>query len=513
MSGTNSLLPPLVDEKQDELDSIRGGIQALEQAIASKRAEKSVTISHADEEVGVTKAKQPRSFMFAAPMLGLQCIFILLIMMSVEYQDVSETGGAHRLLGGDSGDSGDAAVVGSSVVDGYLDLYPMYQDVHVMIFIGFGFLMVFLQKHGFSSVGFNFMISAVCIQASVLTNGFWHMIATNSFGHKIPMSIETLIKCDFACGAVLITFGAILGKVNPLQLVVIAMIELMVYGGNEYIGAIQLGAVDMGGSIFVHSFGAYFGLGCALMLGMKKASGHKDNTSDKQSDMFAMLGTIFLWMFWPSFNGALATGDQQHRVAINTVLSLSACCMSAFIFSAFFRPENKFCMVDIQNATLAGGVAVGSSADLVIQPAGALAIGTIAGLLSVVGYVYLQPWLEENYGLHDTCGVNNLHGMPGIMGGVAGAISSGLAGDMAYGAKIGTVFPERLTAAEGGSDRTAATQAEMQLCALMVTVLIAFTSGAFTGWVVKRPMFNPPEALFNDEENWELEEEEGHKNV
>lgn len=379
-----------------------------------------------------------------------------------------------------------------------------------MIFIGFGFLMAFLQRHGFSSVGFNFLIAAFTIQASILTNGFWHMIAEgDGFGHKIAMSAETLIKADFACGAVLITFGAVLGKVNPLQLVAIALIELMVYGFNEWIGAIELGAVDMGGSIFVHSFGAYFGLGCALMLGPMQAFSHKNNSSTKNSDMFAMLGTVFLWIFWPSFNGALASGDQQHRVAINTVLSLSACCFSAFAFSAMFRHGKKFDMIDIQNASLAGGVAVGSSADLVIQPAGAICIGTVAGLVSVLGYVYLQPWLEENYRLHDTCGVNNLHGMPGILGGVGGAISSGLAGTMAYGEHIGSVFPERLSPEEGGSGRTAARQAEMQLAALMITVFIAFLGGSFTGYVVKKPMFNPPKVLFNDEENWELPSDGG----
>jgi ammonia channel protein AmtB len=43
------------------------------------------------------------------------------------------------------------------------------------------------------------------------------------------------------------------------------------------------------------------------------------------------------------------------------------------------RPGRKFSMVDIQNATLAGGVAVGSSADLVIEPWGAALVGFVAG--------------------------------------------------------------------------------------------------------------------------------------
>ena len=113
--------------------------------------------------------------------------------------------------------------------------------------------------------------------------------------------------------------------------------------------------------------------------------GHKDDRSSKTSDMFAMVGTLFLWMFWPSFNGALAGGDQQQRVAINTFLALAACACAAFAADNLMRPGRKFDMVSIQNATLAGGVAVGSSADLVIQPWGAILVGLIAGTLSVVG--------------------------------------------------------------------------------------------------------------------------------
>lgn len=44
----------------------------------------------------------------------------------------------------------------------------------------------------------------------------------------------------------------------------------------------------------------------------------------------------------------------------------------------------------IQNATLAGGVAVGSIADMMIQPWGAILVGFTAGSISVFGYKYLS---------------------------------------------------------------------------------------------------------------------------
>ena len=90
-------------------------------------------------------------------------------------------------------------------------LYPFYQDVHVMIFIGFGFLMTFLKKYGFSSVGYNFLIATLCIQWSMLTNHFWHMVHDGKW-KTLNIGIENLITSDFAAGAVLITFGGVLGK-------------------------------------------------------------------------------------------------------------------------------------------------------------------------------------------------------------------------------------------------------------------------------------------------------------
>merc|ERR1711871_1369310 len=166
-------------------------------------------------------------------------------------------------------------------------------------------------------------------------------------------------------------------------------------------------------------------------------------------------------------------------------------------------------MVSIQNATLAGGVAVGSSSDLVIEPWGALVVGLVAGAWSVIGYEKIQPFLSRCIGLDDTCGVHNLHGMPGIIGALGGAISAANAGTMAYGSSIGRVFPERapsnateaaLLGIEPGSDRSAQDQAAIQIAALAITLAFSIGGGLITGMIIKMPCFLP--GLEGEKANW-----------
>ena len=379
--------------------------------------------------------------------------------------------------------------------------YPFYQDVHVMILIGFGFLMTFMHKYFFSSIGYNFLLTAITIQQSILINGFFHCLFS---GHwtKISMNIESLITGDFAAGAVLISFGAVLGKASLSQLIVMVPLELVFYSANESLGVFKMLAVDMGGSMYVHTFGAYFGLTVSYMISNKeKIKNVKDNFgSSRNSDMFAMVGTLFLWIFWPSFNGALAVGNSQHRVVINTVLSLTNSCLSAFIASKILR--GKFSMVDIQNATLAGGVAIGSSADLVIGPYAALIIGSISGAISVCGYKYISPFLERTIGLHDTCGVHNLHGIPGLIGGTVGAISASLASDTVYGDNITQIFAAR-------EYRSAFEQGGYQFAALLISIAMAICGGAITGRVCN--MFQDTKSYGDDSNEWGEEESEEHK--
>lgn len=83
----------------------------------------------------------------------------------------------------------------------------------------------------------------------------------------------------------------------------------------------------------------------------------------------------------------------KHRVVINTVFALCSSGITAMAGSILLR--GKFSMEDIQNATLAGGVAVGSSSDLVVGPWASILIGMIAGLVSVVGFARLKAHLWE----------------------------------------------------------------------------------------------------------------------
>ena len=55
-----------------------------------------------------------------------------------------------------------------------------------------------------------------------------------------------------------------------------------------------------------------------------------------------------------------------------------------------FNSDRKFYVVDGQNASLAGGVAMGAIANFMVQPYAAIIIGSAAGLISCYGYRVLQ---------------------------------------------------------------------------------------------------------------------------
>lgn len=82
-------------------------------------------------------------------------------------------------------------------------------------------------------------------------------------------------------------------------------------------------------------------------------------------------------------------------------------------------------MEDILNATLAGGVAIGAPSGVIQNPGISLFVGLLAGSVSTAGFYKLTKILDDKLGIHDTCGVHNLHGIPGLLGGIISGIIIG----------------------------------------------------------------------------------------
>jgi ammonium transporter Rh len=153
--------------------------------------------------------------------------------------------------------------------------------------------MTFVHTYSWSAVGYNFLMSALAVQWSIITKGFFENAYTHIWEH-VELDIFSLIAGNFGAGALMISFGAVLGKTSATQLIIMTIFEMIFYSMNEVAVVHQLNAIDMGGSMVIHTFGAFFGLAVSWMIG-NPAEGKASPSYTKWSSTVAMVGTIFLW--------------------------------------------------------------------------------------------------------------------------------------------------------------------------------------------------------------------------
>jgi ammonium transporter Rh len=320
-------------------------------------------------------------------------------------------------LGGETTDSGIRQI----------QQYNFSIHILAMLLVGFGFLMVFVRRYGYSATTGTYLVVGTAIPLYLGLRS-WGGLSVEPMAAD---SIKALLFAEFACASALIAMGAVLGRLRLHQYALLALLLVPVYMLNERLVldgglGVTKGFVDAAGSIVIHAFGAYFGLGLALVLTTRR---QRDLAieSDETSDRFSMLGSMVLWIFWPSFCCAVVPAEDAPRTAIATVLALCGATLSTYLASTLLQ-KGKVSFAHMANAALAGGVAVGATCN-VVSPAGALGIGLLAGSLCVLGYAVIQPRLDRTLRLVDTCGVHNLHGMPGLLGGLMAAlVVPGIAG-------------------------------------------------------------------------------------
>ena len=63
-----------------------------------------------------------------------------------------------------------------------------------------------------------------------------------------------MLSADFAAATVLISFGAVLGKTSPLQLLIMALIEVVLSQVNEWIGLDKFHVGVVSFNLFPHEY-------------------------------------------------------------------------------------------------------------------------------------------------------------------------------------------------------------------------------------------------------------------
>lgn len=414
--------------------------------------------------------------------------------------------------------------------------YTRYVDSALMLFAGFGFLMTFVKKYSFSGLAYGFLISAFAMEWSLLWLGLFEQVAAQGPLSKEFLSIPHLQSALYGATAVAVSCGAVLGRLDPLQLAIMAVLETFFFAVNVFLSeqvfsqstvansfapnnfAEVFGRLDPGGSMFVHLFGCYFGLAVAFIFRPSKPEkpedrDDRDERTDYTSNTFAFFGTVLAFVLFPMFNAshAYAENGGPQRVAINTVLALCGSIAGAFTIShSAIYSGNQFGPIEIHHATLAGGIAIANSAIYFLPPVGALVLGWFAGVISCACFLYFTPALRRYLRIGDAAGTHSLHGFPALLGSafamviialsdsifetfsqrhaevpVADRLKDSVLKDFNSTISVGYTFdikPIDLFR-ESGADRSA-----MHAATLFVTLLIALVAGCLTGLCLK--LFN-----------------------
>lgn len=127
-----------------------------------------------------------------------------------------------------------------------------------MLFAGFGFLMTFLSHYGYSAISFTIIITATITEFAILLFG-WSRLEPGEYiipinfirleilsNSHLELSISSVLEGGLAAASILISFGVVIGKLNPLQLLVMGIVETVLFVVNMWIGFTLLGAIDIG---------------------------------------------------------------------------------------------------------------------------------------------------------------------------------------------------------------------------------------------------------------------------
>ncbi|MDO9005835.1 MAG: ammonium transporter [Aquabacterium sp.] len=274
---------------------------------------------------------------------------------------------------------------------------------------------VLAQKNGYELVKFFFLLTFAAAIPAIISGG----IAERAKFH--PQMLATAV---------------IVGLLYPLCE---GAVWANKFGFQTWLESVTGGPMhDFAGSVVVHAFGGWIALPAVLILGARRNRYRKDggmSAHPPSSIPFLALGSWILAVGWFGFNvmSAQTIDKISGLVAVNSLMALVGGTLVAALLG---KNDPGF----VYNGPLAGLVAVCAGSD-VMHPAGALAVGAIAGAI----FVFMFTLTQNKWKIDDVLGVWPLHGLCGAWGGIAAGIfgqkALGGIGGVHLGAQVlGTVL-------------------------------------------------------------------------
>lgn len=269
------------------------------------------------------------------------------------------------------------------------------------------------QNSGFDLAHFFFLLCFAAVIPAIISGGV---------AERMKFGPQVLAGAIFVALAYPLFEGLVWGRFNVL-------------GASDgwLAGIFGAGFHDYAGSVVVHAMGGWLALPGILLL--KPRMGRYVNGDSRplqiHSVPYVALGSWLLMVGWFGFNVASAASLPQISglVAVNSLLAMVGGLLAAVLVS---KRDSVF----VYNGALAGLVAVCAGSDI-MHPLAALAVGAVAGLIFVKGFL----WANERLRIDDVLGVWPLHGLCGAWGGIA----AGIFGYEALGGMGGVSFFSQLT--------------------------------------------------------------------
>ena len=373
--------------------------------------------------------------------------------------------------------------------------YGLFRDINIMAFVGFGMLHTLTQGNTWTSIAFDILSIVLSFQISLFFNLIFENAFKESWNNGV-LNFDTFIKAIFNSCAILVSLGAVHGKISHIQYLVLIISETILSSLNLKLCDVKLKIIDTGGGLYIHTFGALFGIAIYIVLFRSKkkrarlSAYNRANITNYLSNITCFVGVLFILNYLPSFNSGLALSDDgRYRAAINTYFSIIGSIVMSFIITGFIY-NGKFIYEYILFGSFSGGIIISTCCSVCLDHWAALLIGMLCGLICIILFKYLNELFLE-LGYYDIYNIIIVHGIPGILGAF---ISCMFISDLDH--RVDNYYNILLKDME----RTNRAQAGIQIAAIFITCAISFVGGITVGFLIKVSRCGKIKEYFDDNE-------------